>query len=131
MKIEINEWPDDYHDLTIGLNRGFILPNALVAEKKFKIKFQESDGTRSNIRKLCLTLVDGYVNDPIAVNWVIDEISKTGKCSAKLSLAGKAISKEEGFLGYTNTDNGKFKRHAGFKSQVQLDSNWSILNISL
>jgi len=108
------EWPEDYYGLTIGNNAGFQFGGDKFwkAVKEGKIKVDEVKGNEKNLLKLGLRRVDCYMNDRLSVLWELKRLKAAGKYDeggkhAKIS-EGVTISIEQGFLGFTDRDNGKF-----------------------
>jgi len=107
------DWPEDYYGLTIGNNRGFKLGGDKFwkAVEEGKIRIQETDGNRRNILKLGFGRVDCYMNDRFSIIWELNRLRKSGKyANNKLDKLkeGTSISSEQGFLGFTDRDNGNF-----------------------
>ncbi|WP_199911738.1 type 2 periplasmic-binding domain-containing protein [Dongshaea marina] len=113
-------WPEDYYGLIIGNNAGFAIGGDKFwkAVKKGRIKIQEVGGTRQNILKMGLKRIDCYINDRISILWELKKLKATGEYQegvrhAKL-LEGATISIEQGFLGFTDKDKGKFPYKTDF-----------------
>lgn len=106
------DWPEDYYGLTIGNNSGYKLGGDKFwkAAKQGKIKIEEADGNRRNMLKLGTDRIDCYINDRLSIIWELNRLRKSGEYKggyAKLG-EGAVISSEQGFLGFTDRDNGKF-----------------------
>ncbi len=119
-------WPEDYYGLTIGNNAGFHLGGDKFwqAVKEEKIKVYEAKGNRESILMLGLKRTDCYMNDRLAILWELKKLKAQGKYDeggrhAKL-LEGTTITIEQGFLGYTNRDNGKFPFKEDFKKEFDI-----------
>jgi polar amino acid transport system substrate-binding protein len=110
-------WPQDYHGLTIANNAGSILGGEAFREavKAGKIKLQESGGNRSNLMKLGLKRVDCYMNDRLSILYELERLKQEGLYDEGGTHAalveGATITLEQGFLGITARDGGRF----GFK----------------
>ncbi|TWI70326.1 amino acid ABC transporter substrate-binding protein, PAAT family (TC 3.A.1.3.-) [Desulfobotulus alkaliphilus] len=103
-------WPEDYYGLTIGLNLGFKLGGEQFwqAVEERKIRVEEATGSRPNILKLGANRIDCYMNDRISVLWELDRLKKSGEYKGKDFVEGSVVSSNQGFLGFTNQDKGKF-----------------------
>ncbi len=107
------KWPEDYYKLTVGNNAGFELGGDKFWEaiKEGKISLDEAKGNRENILKLGSRRIDCYINDQISILWELKQLKKSGKYDelkhAKI-VEGATISKEQGYLGFTAMDKGKF-----------------------
>jgi polar amino acid transport system substrate-binding protein len=108
------KWPEDYYGLRIGNNSGFKIGGKKFwkAVKEGKIKLQEAKTTTQNIIMLGVRRTDCYINDRLSILWKLKQLKAAGKYEeagrhAKL-LEGATISIEQGFLGFTDKDKGKF-----------------------
>lgn len=109
LNIPRNKWVDDYIGLNVGINLGF---KSITEEDSKKIYIQEYGNNKTNIMKLGLGRIDCYVNDKVAMLWTLKILKEKGKYDeggkhSKL-LIGASISKEDGFLGYTNKNDTEF-----------------------
>ncbi len=107
-------WPEDYYGLSVGNNAGFELGGIRFwqAVKEGKIKLDESGGTRSNLLKLGMKRVDCYINDRLSILFELGQLKRIGKYQegaghARL-IEGATISLEQGFIGFTDRDQGRF-----------------------
>jgi polar amino acid transport system substrate-binding protein len=113
-------WPEDFYGLRIGNNSGF-----LVGGDKFnravetgKIKLEEALDTRTNILKLGMKRVDCYINDRISIRWTQMQLVREGKMSvANAGVESAVIATEQGFLGFSDRDQGKFAYKTDFLKQ--------------
>jgi polar amino acid transport system substrate-binding protein len=108
------KWPEDYYGLKIGNNSGFELGGKKFwkAVKEGKIKVQEVKTNAQNIILLGKKRTDCYMNDRLSILWELKRLKAEGKYDeggkhAKL-LEGAPITIEQGFLGFTDRDDGKF-----------------------
>lgn len=113
-------WPDDFHGLRIGNNAGFLVGgdkfNRAVAEGK--IKLEEASDTRTNILKLGFKRIDCYINDRMSIRWTQLELAREGKlASAQMGVEAAVIATEQGFLGFTDRDEGRFTYKTDFLKQ--------------
>jgi polar amino acid transport system substrate-binding protein len=113
-QIQADKWPEGYYGLKIGNNAGFELGGErfLSAVKDGKIILEEARGNRINILKLGLGRIDCYINDRLSILWELKEMKKIGLYDeggkhSKLSEAA-VISLENGYLGFSNTNNSEF-----------------------
>ncbi|MCJ8314697.1 MAG: transporter substrate-binding domain-containing protein [Saccharospirillaceae bacterium] len=120
------KWPEDYYGLTIGINAGFHLGGDKFwqAVKDKKIVVSEAKGNKENLLKLGSKRIDCYINDRISILWQLKQMKTKGEYDegGKQSrlLEGATISIEQGFLGFTNTDNNYFYYKDDFKKQFDI-----------
>lgn len=105
-------WPEDYYGLTIGNNSGYKLGGEKFwkVSKEGKIKIEETDGNLKNILKLGAGRTDCYINDRLSILWELNRLKKSGEYKDHYTKIkeGPVISSEQGFLGFTDRDNGRF-----------------------
>lgn len=104
-------WPEDFHGLRIGNNAGFLVGgdkfNRAVAEGK--IRLEEASDTRTNILKLGYQRIDCYINDRMSIRWTQLQLAREGKLTtAQMGVEAAVIATEQGFLGFTDRDEGRF-----------------------
>jgi polar amino acid transport system substrate-binding protein len=112
-------WPEDFHGLTIGNNSGFLVggDKFLRAVKAGKIKMEDASDTRTNILKLGLKRIDCYINDRISIRWTQNQLVREGKLAGPVGVETAVIATEQGFLGFTDRDQGKFPYKTDFLKQ--------------
>lgn len=111
LKTPREKWPQDYSGLAVGRNAGFLAggPELFEAAKNGRITLEETGNTRSNVLKLLEGRIDVYVNDRIAILNEYKKIQKaTGRYKDVRIAEGTVISREQGYMGFTAMDNGKF-----------------------
>lgn len=108
------KWPDDFQGLVIGNNAGFIVGGEAfdAAVRDRKIVMEEARDSVTNILKLGMRRIDCYVNDRTSIQWTKNQLKAQGKYDeggqhAELVEAA-VVATEQGFLGFTDRDNGKF-----------------------
>ena len=111
-------WPEDFYGLTIGNNAGFIVGGEAFdkAVQAGSLRVEEGKDSAANIIKLGMKRIDCYINDRVAIQWTRNQLKAEGKYDeggvhAELAEA-TVIAVEQGFLGFTDRDNGKY----GFKT---------------
>ena len=113
------KWPQDYKGMIIGINDGFAIPNKAEL-REYNIKIEEAKSNEVNILKLVLGRIDCYVNDDIAMLWELKRLKENGiydeKKYPKLQI-GPNLSKESGYLAFTNKNDSKFYFKGDFKKQ--------------
>lgn len=119
LSVPRNIWVDDYIGLNVGINLGF---KSISEENAKKINIQEFGDNRTNILKLGLGRIDCYVNDKVAMLWTLKNLKDSGEYDeggkhSKL-IVGATISKENGYLGYTNKNDMEFYFKEDFKTQL-------------
>ncbi len=120
-------WPEDFYGLTIGNNSGYQLGGDKFweAAKQGKLKVDEAPGTESNLLKLGIGRTDCYINDRNAIRVTLSQLKKSGKYDEggrhAVLVEGPKVSTEQGFLGITNRDNGKFAFKEDFVKKFNLE----------
>jgi polar amino acid transport system substrate-binding protein len=113
-------WPEDYYGLKIGNNAGF-----LVGGDKFneavgagKIKLEEASDTRTNILKLGMKRIDCYINDRMSIRWTQMQLTREGRLpAAPVGMETVVIATEQGFLGFSDRDQGRYPFKTDFIKQ--------------
>lgn len=104
-------WPEDFFGLRIGMNSGF-LAGGQEFEKALKLgrlTLAEARGTNENIKKLLLGRIDCYANDRLSILQALAQVRSESAFRHGENVAEAAvISQENGFLGYTRSDKGRF-----------------------
>ncbi|WP_261840830.1 substrate-binding periplasmic protein [Aliamphritea ceti] len=108
------QWPDDYMGLLIGINSGFLLGGERFwdAVAAGDIQIMEVRGNREGILTLSRKRVDCYMNDQLSIIIELEILKKSGEywqggVNTRI-FQGTTITREQAFVGYTNTDNGRF-----------------------
>ncbi|MCP4349963.1 MAG: amino acid ABC transporter substrate-binding protein [Desulfobacterales bacterium] len=115
-------WPDDYYGLTVGNNAGYEFGGEKFWEavKKGKISIDEAKTTRQNVQKLAKKRTDCYMSDRLSFLWelkLLKEQKKYEEGNDARLVEGPTISSEQGFLGFTDRDNGNFDYKKDFIKQ--------------
>lgn len=117
-------WPQDYEGLTIGNNLGFagIVEGQAETFAKYHITIEEASGNQANLLKVALKRIDCYANDRLSILWELERLKANGTYTpgdtqAEI-LEAVTISSEQGYVGYTNADNGAFPYKADFMAQL-------------
>ena len=109
-------WPDDFKGMTVGINAGYSVPE-LERARAMGVIIREGESSRENIAKLAAGDVDAYINDKTAVFWTIKQMKAQGGLEpnqADALAAVMEISREQGYLGFTNRDEGRFPFRSDF-----------------
>ncbi|CAN7566976.1 ABC transporter substrate-binding protein [Rugamonas sp. R1(2021)] len=116
-------WPEDFYGLTIGNNAGFIVGGEAFekAVRAGSLRVEEGKDSATNILKLGMKRIDCYINDRVSIQWTLNQLKAEGKydeggAHAELAEA-TVIAVEQGFLGFTDRDNGKFTYKSDFVRQ--------------
>jgi polar amino acid transport system substrate-binding protein len=111
-KKALKTWPDDYFGLTVGMNAGFLLGGKQFdqAVSTGKIRVDAGTSSRSSLLKLLTGRIDCYVNDRLSILWEVERIKRTGDAGGSRILITETakLGSEQGFLGYTDRDAGRF-----------------------
>lgn len=113
-------WPEDFYGLKIGNNAGFLVggDKFIRAVEAGKITIEEASDTRTNIIKLAMKRIDCYINDRISIRWTQKQLAREGKLpSGAAGVEAAVIATEQGFLGFTDRDQGKFPYKTDFLKQ--------------
>lgn len=116
-------WPDDYHGLLFGNNSGFTLggPAFWGAVQQGLIRLEEAPGSRTNLLKLVNKRVDCYLNDRLSVLSELAQMRREklyDEARHGRIQEGATVSVENGHVGYTNRDNGRFAYKTDFVRQL-------------
>ncbi|MFV0421924.1 substrate-binding periplasmic protein [Oleidesulfovibrio sp.] len=95
-----NNWPDDYRDLSHGINYGFAVPGL------HGMKYEEARNGLVNLKKVLHGRVDCYINDSKAIVFYLQQIG----ADASLLQFGAKISSEYGFLATTAARDESFNK---------------------
>jgi polar amino acid transport system substrate-binding protein len=116
-------WPEDFFGLTIGNNAGFIVGGEAFekAVRDGHIRVEEGRDSATNLLKLDMKRIDCYINDRVAIQWTRNQLKTEGKYDEPGVHAEVAeavvIATEQGFLGFTDRDNGKYAYKSDFIKQ--------------
>lgn len=119
-------WPEDYYGLVIGINAGFHLGGDAFwqAVKEGEISVSEVKGNRENILQLGLKRIDCYLNDRISILWELKQLKLNGEYDEAgkhvVLMEGATVSIEQGFVGFTDMDKGKYPFKEDFKKQLDV-----------
>ncbi len=121
---QLKNWPEGYYGLRIGINAGFQLGGDQFwqAVEAGQIRVQEAGGNRENLTILGVGRTDCYMNDRLSILMELKRLKSQGKYHegskhARL-IEGATVTREQGFLGYTSRDRGRFSFKADFKKQL-------------
>ena len=127
-RVSRTRWPDDYYGLRFGINAGFSLGGESFdqAVKNGQIILDQASGNHVNLEKLILQRIDCYINDRYSILWEWRHINEEGlnRDGAKI-VETATVAAEQGYLGYTDRDNGRFP----FKNDFVTDLNKIIENM--
>ncbi|MBV8657795.1 MAG: transporter substrate-binding domain-containing protein [Burkholderiales bacterium] len=99
-------FPDDFGDVTMGVNAGFQLADNFVnARKAGKIKVEEVKGTDANLEKLASNRIGCYANDRLSTQYTLKKM-KTGPHDTPVITnlhlnEVYELSSEDVFVGYS------------------------------
>ncbi len=120
-KTRVN-WPEDYEGLTIGLNRGFSLGGKKFWEAVHNgtINVEETENNKMNLMKLLKGRIDCYLNDHFSIMWTLNNMRKNNEVPTRVSDVirySTFVSNQQGYLGITGRDQGKFPFKKDFLAQ--------------
>lgn len=113
-------WPEDFYGLRIGNNAGFLVGGDKFnqAVRDGRIRLEEASDTRTNILKLGLKRIDCYINDRMSIRWTQASLRREGRLpGAHVGVEAAVIATEQGFLGFSDRDQGKFAYKTDFLKQ--------------
>ncbi|SHG63829.1 ABC transporter substrate-binding protein [Massilia sp. CF038] len=113
-------WPEDFYGLRIGNNAGFLVGGDAfnAAVKSGKITLEEAADTRTNILKLGMKRIDCYINDRISIRLTQNQLIREGRLpGGPAGYEAAVIAREQGFLGFTDRDEGRFAHKTDFLKQ--------------
>ncbi|HEY0063928.1 MAG TPA: transporter substrate-binding domain-containing protein [Telluria sp.] len=113
-------WPEDFYGLRIGNNAGFLVGGDAFNEavKTGKLKMEDAADTRTNILKLGMKRIDCYINDRISIRLTQNQLIREGKLpTGPAGYEAVVIAREQGFLGFTDRDDGRFPYKTDFLKQ--------------
>lgn len=121
-------WPADYHDLTIGVNESYALGgNAFwqaIAQGDMLIK--EAKSNRASMTNLYKHRIDCYMNDRLSILWELKLMKDEGMIEQDWTpVIATSVSSEHGYLGYTHDPNNRFQ----FKEDFVLQFNQALKEI--
>ncbi|GAB6177298.1 ABC transporter substrate-binding protein [Desulfobaculum senezii] len=93
-------WPDDYKDLTIGINAGFSVPDTE------GLKIEEAADNEANLKKLKAGRIDAYVNDDASIRYTMSQMG----ISSDVIKKGTQINTENGYLAFSRDFDAPYKQ---------------------
>jgi polar amino acid transport system substrate-binding protein len=120
-RVERKRWPEDYFGLRFGLNTGFSLGGEKFSQavKDGHIILDQANGNRINLEKLILQRIDCYMNDRFSILWEWRHMNAEGLNHDGVKIIDTGIvGVEQGYLGYTDRDNGRFPYKEDFIIQL-------------
>ena len=113
------KWPEDFTGKKMGANAGFSVPD-LEKAKSLGVKLEEAKNNRSNLLKLISGRIDGFISDKNAIFWELKQLKANGEYDdtkgPALAIASD-IGSEQGYMGFTNKDEGAFAFKSDFVTQ--------------
>lgn len=94
-------WPKDFKNKKIGINRGYLAMNK---SEKDMLTIEEANKTSENLLKLFSNRIDFYVNDKYAILWELTQMKKKNLLSTteiKNIKFIKTLGEERGYIGYS------------------------------
>ncbi|MBA5637910.1 transporter substrate-binding domain-containing protein [Duganella sp. LX20W] len=117
----LKHWPADYHGLRIGYNAGFLSGGKAFDEavRAGLLSALPARNSRLNLLKLLKGRIDCYLNDRLSIVWELGKLrhEKLIEAGALDVEETAALSAEQGHLGYTMRDDGRFPYKQDFIRQ--------------
>lgn len=101
---QLNEWPNDFFGLTIGINEAFALGGDAFwqAVNKKKLFILSAKGNQTALINLYKRRSDCYINDKLSILWDVQRLKKEGLLPLDWNFTLSAtVSSEYGHLGFT------------------------------
>lgn len=115
-------WPDDFYNLRIGNNQGFLTPGAAFfgAVNAGLIDLNEVKDTNTGLRMLVHGRIDCFVNDRRAIQWELRNLREEGRYDPSQHKIEEAATGDGhwAYLGYTNKKLDQFPYKNEFARQV-------------
>lgn len=117
----LKHWPADYYGLRIGYNAGFLSGGKAFDEaaRAGRLSALPARSSRLNLLKLLKGRIDCYLNDRLSIVWELGKLrhEKLVEAGALAVEETAALSAEQGHLGYTMRDDGRFPYKQDFIRQ--------------
>ncbi|AUH53202.1 ABC transporter substrate-binding protein [Chromobacterium sp. ATCC 53434] len=113
-------WPDDYLGLRFGSNAGFRPGGDLFWQRvgQGRIALEEAADVRTNLLKAIRAHLDCYLNDRLAIRQELARLQWQGLYSPGTLVEAAVVSEEQGFVGFTDRDSGRFPYKQDFIRQL-------------
>lgn len=107
-------FPDDFGDVSIGINAGFALSGVLVeARKNKRVHIDEANGNAVNLRKLAMNRIGCYANDSLSIRYTLKQMKEdSGRFPGLNALTlyeVTELSGEEAYVGFSRRSTPPFK----------------------
>ncbi|WP_152680203.1 substrate-binding periplasmic protein [Chromobacterium subtsugae] len=113
-------WPDDYRGLRFGNNAGFRPGGdafwSMVGQGQ--IALEEAADVRTNLLKVIRGHLDCYLNDKLAIQLELARLQQQGLYAPGALLLTANVSEEQGYVGFTDRDQGRFPYKQEFLRQL-------------
>jgi polar amino acid transport system substrate-binding protein len=113
-------WPDDYLGLRIGNNAGFKPGGAALWQRvaQEQIQLEEAANAHINLLKVIRGRLDCYLNDDLAIQLELARLQQEHLYSAGQLTKAVTVSEEQGYVGFTDRDGGRFPYKQDFLKQL-------------
>tara|TARA_Y100001960_G_C14773631_1_gene881664 strand:+ start:2394 stop:3206 length:813 start_codon:yes stop_codon:yes gene_type:complete len=104
-KRTLENWPEDFYGLTIGINEAFALggDEFWAAVDQQKIFTLSAKGNKASLVNLYERQTDCYINDRLSILWDIKNLKMDGTFPNDWMVTlSTVVSREHGHLGFTN-----------------------------
>lgn len=113
MAVPRSRFPEDFKQVRIGINLGFVLTERLMdAARSGAVVLEEAKGNQANLRKLVLNRVDCYANDRVSVLYSVRQLQHSPSFLPwrrfKLMEAVE-LSGQEAYIGYSKAYKAAYK----------------------
>lgn len=114
MNRQRHRFPDDFADVSIGINSGYALSSVLVeARKLHRVHIDEANGNEANVRKLAMNRIGCYINDSLSIRYTIKKMKKDKLHFPELinfiPHEVAELSSEEAYVGFSRFSKLPFK----------------------
>lgn len=113
-------WPADYLGLRFGNNAGFELGGDAFWRlvRQGRIALEEAADIRINLLKVLRGRLDCYLNDDLAIQLELARLQRRHLYEAGQMAKAATVSEEQGYVGFTNRDEGRFPYKQDFLKQL-------------
>ncbi|WP_259780843.1 substrate-binding periplasmic protein [Aestuariispira ectoiniformans] len=117
-----SKWPDDFYNLRIGNNQGFLTPGPAFfgAVNAGLIQLNEVTDTNTGLRMLVHGRIDCFVNDRRAIQWELQALQRSGRYDPDKHHIQEATTGAGhwAYIGYTNKQPERYPFKEDFVRQM-------------
>ncbi|QDQ25491.1 amino acid ABC transporter substrate-binding protein [Chitinimonas arctica] len=108
------KFPEDFGDIAIGVNAGFVLSDSiLAAQKAGTARIVEVKGTDANLAKLASNRIGCYANDRLSIYYALKKMKAAPNAAAEVKALKLndtvQLSSEDAFVGFSAKNAAPYK----------------------